>query len=261
MIERYTLADVERITGVPVQIAPRVSEADMAVLGQVPLYPAIFSYVSGVFEGDTQYTNQYFQLRSLARTLNRGLQPGARFNTANPRTLFDSARQMSSVPPEVARLVNEHDEFRRDKEAIMRSLRSEALNASSFTTGQVEEIDYSPDLIPLYVIEGQLAVLGIQNIRAMRDLATGDVTLTPTEDTQLIVVADTSDSTEASHQAFSEGGPDNFDGTFDPIDEQHLERLDADEVEDLTNFNAATQRIINAGAFLPQLISSHGWRG
>ncbi len=260
MIERYTFADVERITGYPVELATHVSESDMAILGQIPLYPLIFEYVNGVLEGDTTYTKEYYQLLGLARTLNLGRAPGTRFNTTNPRTLIESAESLQNVPSHIKELVSSHEAKRLEKEAIVRSLRSEAYTGSSFTEGGIEEIDYSPDLIPLYAIESQLVVVGLQNVRAMRDRASGGAVLSYTPQSELIVITDTSESTGASHQTFSEGGPNNFTGGYNAIDERHVPGIDPDEVTDLRNFNSATERIVNVRQFLPVLITSHGWR-
>lgn len=260
MIERYTFEDVERITNVPVEVATRVSETDMAVLGQIPLYPLIFEYVNGVLEGDTTYTKEYYQLLGLARTLNRGREPGSRFNVRDPRTLIESAKMLQNVPSHMRELVSTHDAKRLEKEAIVRSLRSEAYTGSSFREGEVEEIDYSPDLIPLYAIESQLVVVGLQNVRAMRDRATGGAVLSYRPESELIVITDTSESTGASHQAFSEGDAEKFTGGYNAIDERHIPGIDPDEVVDLRNFSNTTERIVNLHQFLPQLITLHGWR-
>lgn len=257
MIEAFRLDRVTQIAGEGLVIATHISEEDLAVTAQVPLYPAVFDHVNGVRIGDTRYSPAY---RELSDRVSEFAVAGIELDRTNPDTLMDSARNKVESSEVLARIVAEHSQFVMEKGQIIRDLRAETISASEFTTSKVEQIE-DGELIPLFAQEGQLIALGLDRLQVDRDLRRGGALLTATRDTRLIVVTDTSESLTANYDRYVEHDPANLPAEFNPLDPEHHRSLEAEEVAELLRFNETTYRVLpNIRRVLPELIKLQRWR-
>lgn len=258
MIEIFSPDDIFEKTGIQMRVAERISNDDLAVLGQIPTYPAVLSHVQGVLRGDTTITKEYYGIQRVAMNRN-ATGEFEEMPLRGPDELLAAAQALRGEVPEFDRLLRSHEEFGRSKRAIVNGMR-EALGLSRLRVGEPQRVDYEPDLVPLYSQELQMVPMALQ-IETRLDRETNDRILGPiNERTRLIVVTDTSETTEGTHIEIVEGDPSEFTGTFIPNDPRFQRSITPREVADLRSFSEVSvgRVILNAEAFLPELIRLHG---
>ena len=254
MIEKYTPADVLQLTGRELQVADRITDQELAVLGQIPLNPTVFNYIDGVLRGDTTVTRQYYGLLEWARQFNNAVPAERRINTdlRNPEAFLARMQSFRATSTRVEGLFSEHESYGREKREIVNEMRSESLAGLAVLSGGIERIDDEPGLekeglLPLYIDERQVSALALQ-VRARRDLETRDVLLGPVDgQTRLIVVTDTSESDTANFQRFSEGDAQSFPDTFDPLDTHYQREISAETMDLLSEMGRLTVERIMPG--------------
>ena len=185
MIEMYTPDDIRRYTGQELRVAPRITDNELAITGEIPLFPAVFHLVNGVLAGDTTYTQQLRSLQEWGTAFNSGLSTQQKINVEDPAAILSAAEQNRKKVPFVDRLLSEHEQFGAQKRELVRTMRAETIAGLTVISDGVERID-EMGMVPLFVEEFQISALALL-IRARRELDTGNVLLGPVdEDTRLI---------------------------------------------------------------------------